>query len=95
MKQALSFQTFLLMNNLAQNTDPLPGCQQMLVFVNIYIYNTIKLYLCGIHFAYLRTGVQCLLIDHDKFRCTDYYVECVKCIQVQVGDQKAQLIVKS
>ena len=45
MKQALSFQTFLLMNNLAQNTDPLPGCQQMLVFVNIYIYNAIKLYL--------------------------------------------------
>ena len=25
-----------------------------------------KLYLCGIHFAYLRTGVQCPLIEHDN-----------------------------
>ena len=25
-----------------------------------------KLDLCGIHFAYLRTGVQCPLIEHDS-----------------------------
>ena len=51
-------------------------------------YNTIKLYLCGIYFAYLPTGVQCPLIEHNNSRRMDYYViECVKCIQGQLSDQ--------
>ena len=68
------------------------------MFVNIYIYNTIKLYLSGIHRCTLsfnwtwQTPLYGLLCCW--FRCTDYYV-VVECIQVQVSDQEAQLIVQS
>ena len=30
-----------------------------------FINHTSKLYLCGIHFSYSGTGVQCPLIEHD------------------------------
>ena len=48
------------------------GCQQMFfcLYVAIcykHLHLQFKLYLCGIHFAYLRTGVQCPFIEHDNF----------------------------
>ena len=68
-----SFQTFLLMNNITQHIDPLPGVSEDVLCLYIahcfktlqLRYTTIKLYLCGIRFAYLRTGVQCPLIGFE------------------------------
>ena len=64
------------------NTDPLLACQQMFCVCYKHLHLQYKLYLCGIHFAYFRTGVQRPLI-----RCSDYYVvESVKCKHVQESD---------
>lgn len=68
-----SFKTFVLMNNLAQHMEPLSVLSEDVLCLYIahcyktlhLKYTTIKLYLCGIRFAYLRTGVSCPLIGHD------------------------------
>ena len=67
------FKTFLLMNNLVHNTDTLPELPEdifLLFIAHCYKtlklrHTTIKLYLCGIRFAYLRLGVPCPLIRGD------------------------------
>ena len=43
------------------------GCQQMFFVCYKHLHLQYKLYLCGLHFAYLRTGVQCPFIKHDDF----------------------------
>lgn len=68
-----SFKTFLLLNNLATNMDKLPAVSEdvlLLYIAHCYKtlqlkYTTIKMYLCGIRFWYLRTGVTCPLIRTD------------------------------
>ena len=69
-----SFKTFVLMNNLAQHMDPLSIVSEDVLclyiahcYKTLHLRNTtIKLYLCGIRFAYLRTGVPCPLLGHDN-----------------------------
>ena len=48
------------------NTDPLLACQQMFCVCYKHLHLQYKLYLCGIHFAYFRTGVQRPLIENDN-----------------------------
>lgn len=65
-----TFQTFLLMNNLVQTTDPLPHVSEDIFLLYIahcfktlqLQYSTIKLYLCGLRFAYIKTGIPCPLV---------------------------------
>ena len=92
-----SFQTFLLMNNLAQHMDPLPRVSEDVLclyiahcYKNLHLhYTTIKLYLCGIRFAYLQSGVPCPLIEHanSSVRITTL-LNAVKRIQGQVKRPK-------
>ena len=79
--------------------DPLPGCQQTFgVYIwpfvtNIYIYNTIKLSLCGIHVSYLLIGAQCLLIEHDNSRVRIIMLlNVLNVLQVQERDHLANII---
>ena len=69
--------SILLMNNLAQNTDPLQGCQQMLGVCKHFTFTILS---SCIYVEYTLHTYEQVYSDHDKFRCTDYYVvECVKC----------------
>ena len=69
-----SFKTFLLQNNLAQTSFSLPVVTDdviMLYIAHCYKnlrlkYTTIKLYLCGIRFAYMKDGVSCPLTQSDS-----------------------------
>ena len=88
-----SFQQFLLMNNLAQHMDPLPRVSEDVVCLYIahcyqtlhLRHTTIKLYLCGIRFEYLRAGVPCPLIAHDDSSVRiNTLLNAVKRIQGQV-----------
>ena len=88
-----SFQTFLLMTNLAHHMDPLPRVSEDVLclyiahcYKNLHLrYTTIKLYLCGIRFAYLRSGVPCPLIEHANSSVRiNTLLNAVKRIQGQV-----------
>ena len=62
------------MNNITQHKDPLPEVSEAVLCLYIahcfktsqLRYTTIKLYLSGIRFAYLRTGVPCPLIEFEN-----------------------------
>ena len=72
-----AFKACLLLNNLGHNTDILPELSEnifLLFIAHCYKtqklrFTTIKLYLCGVRFAYLKTGVSCPLFRTD----TDSY----------------------
>lgn len=69
-----SFKRFLLLYTLASSVHTLPEVKEevfLLYIAHCYKtlkikYSTIKLYLCGIRFEYLKTGVCCPLIASDK-----------------------------
>ena len=69
-----SFKLFLVMNNLVQSSNTLPVVSEdniILYIAHCYKtlklrYTTIKLYLCGIRFAYLKAGITCPLIPTDS-----------------------------
>lgn len=69
-----SFKTFLLMNNLVHNMDSLPRVSEdiLLMYIahcyrNLQLkYCTIKLYLCGIRFTYIKAGIACPLVRTDN-----------------------------
>ena len=72
-----SYKTFLMMNNLIFSMDSLPVVSEdvlMLYVAHCYKtlklkYTTIKLYLCGVRFAYLKAGIACPLIRTDNSSC--------------------------
>ena len=72
-----SFKTFLLMNNLVHSTDRLPTVSDHILLLYIahcyktlkLRYTTIKLYLCGIRFAYMKAGISCPLVCTNNSTC--------------------------
>ena len=86
------FTMFLMMNNLTQVIHPLPGFSEntLLLFIAYCFktlnlsYSTIKLYLCGIRFAYLRAGLICPLTfnEQSKLRVTTV-LKAIKRVQGQ------------
>ena len=90
-----SFKTFLIMNNLVSTMESLPVVSEDIVMIYIVHcyktlklrYTTIKLYLCGICFAYLKAGIPCPLIrtDNSQFLRITALLNAVKRIQGQTN----------
>lgn len=72
-----SFKTFLLMNNIMSSVQCLPTVSEDVIILYIahcfktlkLRYTTIKLYLCGIRFAYMKAGIPCPLIRTENSTC--------------------------
>ena len=68
-----SFTKFLLLNNIIESVQPLPEVSEDIFLLYIAYcyktlcikYSTIRLYLNGIRFEYLKRGIDCLLIRND------------------------------
>ena len=86
------------MNNLIYSVDNLPVVSEdiLMLFVAYCFktlkvrYNTIKLYLCGIRFAYLKAGISCPLIKTDNTSCIriNMLVNAIKRVQGQVTNKR-------
>ena len=69
-----SFKLFLVMNNIVQASNTLPvASEENIILYTAHCYKTlklryttIKLYLRGIRFAYLKVGISCPLIPTDS-----------------------------
>lgn len=93
-----SFKTFLIMNNLVSSMESLPVVSEDIVMLYIahcyktlkIRYTTIKLYLCGIRFAYLKAGIPCPLIRTDNSPCLRItaLLNAVKRIQGQISNSR-------
>ena len=93
-----SFKHFLIMNNLIYSMDNLPVVSEdiLMLFVAYCYrtlkvkYTTIKLYLCGIRFAYLKAGISCPLIRTDNASCIriNALVNAIKRVQGQVTNKR-------
>ena len=93
-----SFKHFLMMNNLIFSMDYLPVVSEdilMLYVAHCYRtlklkYTTIKLYLCGVRFAYLKAGISCPLIRTDNASCTriNTLVNAIKRVQGQANNKR-------
>ena len=67
MKQALEAFKFSNISVDEYGSTTRESADVLCLYINIFIYNiSIYMYLCGINFADLRTGVQCPLIEHDN-----------------------------
>ena len=93
-----SFKHFLMMNNLIFSMDSLPTVSEdilMLFIAHCYRtlkikYTTIKLYLCGIRFAYLKAGISCPLVRTDKASCAriNALVNAIKRVEGQTNSKR-------
>ena len=86
------------MNNFISSADVLPVVSDNILILYVaHCYKTlklkhatIKLYLCGICFAYLKAGISCPLIRTDTSSCSRIttLLNAIKCVQGQVNNPR-------
>ena len=97
-----SFKSFLQMNNFISSVDVLPVVSYDILILYVahcyktlkLKYATIKLYLYGIRFAYLKAGISCPLIRTDTSSCSRIttLLNAIKRVQGQVNNPRQPII---